>query len=60
LRLVEVLSAAPQAMQRGTDDFARSPLTLCVFGLLAGYYIAYAIGLVRWRAQASVSATRSS
>jgi hypothetical protein len=23
--------------------------TLAVFGLLAGYYIAYAIGLVRWR-----------
>jgi hypothetical protein len=30
-------------------DFARSPLTLAVFGLLAGYYVAYAIGLVRWR-----------
>ncbi|MGZ5045684.1 MAG: hypothetical protein ACXWG1_11870 [Usitatibacter sp.] len=30
-------------------DFARSPLTLAAFGLLAGYYIAYAIGLVRWR-----------
>ena len=30
-------------------DFVRSPLTLAVFGLLAGYYIAYAIGLVRWR-----------
>jgi hypothetical protein len=30
-------------------DFARSLLTLAVFGLLAGYYIRYAIGLVRWR-----------
>ncbi len=29
--------------------FNRSPLTLAVFGLLAGYYIAYAIGLLRKR-----------
>ena len=43
-----------------SGEFASSPLTLGVFGLLAGYYVAYAIGLVRWRAQASVSATRSS
>jgi hypothetical protein len=28
---------------------ARSPLTLAVFGLVAGYYISYAIGLARWR-----------
>ncbi len=33
------------------SDFTRSPLTLAVFGLLAGYYVAYAIGLVRWRAR---------
>jgi hypothetical protein len=31
------------------DDFARSPLTLVIFGLLAGYYIGYAAGLIRWR-----------
>ena|SRR5689334_881721 len=43
-RVYEVLSAGPAAA-----DFARSPLTLAVFGLLAGYYIAYAVGLVRWR-----------
>jgi hypothetical protein len=39
---------APRGM--GMDDFARSPLTLAVFGLLAGYYVAYAVGLLRWRA----------
>jgi len=33
----------------GLHDFARSSLTLAVFGLLAGYYITYAAGLVRWR-----------
>ena len=43
-RIYEVVSAGPAAA-----DFTRSPLTLAVFGLLAGYYIAYAIGLVRWR-----------
>ena len=47
-RLVEVyaLGTAPQP---GSLDFARSPLTLAVFGLLAGYYIGYAVGLLRWR-----------
>jgi hypothetical protein len=34
---------------QGMHDFARTPLTLAVFGLLAAYYITYAIGLVRWR-----------
>lgn len=49
-RIVEVYglrsSTSPSAA-----DFVRSPLTLAVFGLLAGYYIAYAIGLLRWRYQ---------
>ncbi len=47
-RLVEVYAIDP-AMPHGIGDFARSPLTLSAFGLLAGYYISYAIGLVRWR-----------
>jgi hypothetical protein len=48
-RLVEVYVIEPTAAH-SASDFARSPLTLAVFGLLAGYYIAYAIGLGRWRA----------
>jgi len=47
-RLVEVYAIEP-TLPHGMDDFARSPLTLAVFGLLAGYYISYAVGLVRWR-----------
>jgi hypothetical protein len=47
-RFVEVLVIAP-AMGRAPQDFAASALTLAVFGLLAGYYIAYAIGILRWR-----------
>jgi hypothetical protein len=31
------------------NDFAITPLTLGVVGLLAGYYIVYAAGLVRKR-----------
>lgn len=31
-------------------SYATTPLTLLVFGVLAGYYVAYAIGLLRWKA----------
>ncbi len=47
-RLVEVYFSE-LTLPHGMDDFAGSTLTLAVFGLLAGYYISYAIGLVRWR-----------
>jgi hypothetical protein len=30
-----------------------SPLTMGLFGMLAGYYVTYAIGLLRWRASVS-------
>ncbi len=48
VRLIEVYAIDPAA-PRGMHEFASSTLTLAVFGLLAGYYICYAIGLVRWR-----------
>jgi cytochrome b561 len=38
----------PSAAQR----FGSSPLTQLVFGMLAGYYAAYAVGLLRWRRKA--------
>ena len=47
-RLVQV-SATQTMMHPGQPDFARSPLTLAIFGLLASYFLAYAGGLVRWR-----------
>jgi hypothetical protein len=34
---------------RSNPDFARSPLTLLVFGMLAAYYTTYAAGVLRWR-----------
>ena len=29
-------------------DFLNSPITLAIFGTLAGYYVCYAVGLIRW------------
>lgn len=54
-RMVQLYSVDPNA-QPNPADFASSPLTLSIFGLLAGYYVAYAIGLVRHRASAERAA----
>jgi len=32
----------------GMSTHAATPLTLAIFGVLAGYYVSYAIGLLRW------------
>ena len=45
-RLFEMQSGALRA---AGPDFARSPLTLAIFGMLAGYYTTYALGILRWR-----------
>ena len=37
-------------------EFGRSPLTLLIFGMLAGYYTRYAAGLLRWKAGAEMAA----
>jgi hypothetical protein len=42
------------AAQEGSSAFARNPLTLLIFGMLAGYYVAYAVGLLRWRRRARI------
>jgi hypothetical protein len=34
------------------EDLTRSPLTLVIFATLAGYYIAYAVGLLLWKRRA--------
>jgi hypothetical protein len=36
--------------------FVGSPLTLAIFGTLAGYYVSYALGLLRWAQRASLAA----
>lgn len=47
-RFIEVY-ALDTATSRSFGEFARSPLSLGAFGLMAGYYAWYMLGLVRWR-----------
>ena len=46
-RLFEMQSITGQGV--APQHFAANPLTLAIFGALAGYYTAYAVGLLRWR-----------
>jgi len=54
-RMLQVTLAGGQ-FNPGDPSFAHSPLTTVVFGLLAGYYVTYATGLLRWK-HASAAAT---
>ena len=49
------LSGAPASSH---SAFVSSPLTLLIFGTLAGYYVSYALGLLRWAHRASLPAER--
>ena len=48
-----VLGATGGNMDAQSLQMASSPLTMVIFGTLAGYYVTYAIGLLRWRARVS-------
>jgi uncharacterized membrane protein YfcA len=41
------------AFAQPPQDFARSSLTLLIFGTTAGYYAWYALGLIRWHRSVS-------
>jgi hypothetical protein len=41
---------APAPGRDPMANYATTPLTVLVFGVLAGYYVTYAIGLLRWKA----------
>lgn len=43
------LYAVSGPLEPDSGHFVRSPLTLLIFGTLAGYYVAYAVGLLRWK-----------
>jgi hypothetical protein len=47
----------PPEIPDGLGHFAGTPITLSIFGLLAGYYVSYAIGLLRWRSSAVTTHT---
>jgi hypothetical protein len=36
-------------------SYTTTPLTLLIFGTLAGYYVTYAVGLLRWQRESSKS-----
>jgi hypothetical protein len=38
-------------------EFVASPLTLFIFGILAGYYMTFAAGLLAWRRRAAAAAS---
>jgi len=56
-RMVPMYGLSAGDMQFAAQTFTRSPLTLLVFGTLAGYYTAYAIGVLRWRARTPMPAS---
>ncbi len=43
------LNGAGAVAAASSADLGRSPLTLLLFGMLAGYYTAYSAGLLRWK-----------
>lgn len=55
-RMFQLYSIDPGA-QPNPHDFTNSPLTLSIFGLLAGYYVTYAIGLIRYKMSVERGAT---
>lgn len=48
-RVYEVNAMTLAERSSHMQDFARSPLTLAIFGTLAAYYTTYAIGILLWR-----------
>jgi hypothetical protein len=54
-RLIQVYSISGSAAPPPQINYATTPLTLVIFGTLAGYYVTYAIGLLRWQRECSKS-----
>ncbi len=50
-RLFQLYTTDASTLPAATDAML-GPFTLLIVGLLAGYYMGYALGLVRWRAAA--------
>jgi hypothetical protein len=48
-RAMQMYSAPNVSNAAPPVPFSGTPITLLIFGALAGYYVAYAIGLIRWR-----------
>ena len=48
-RLITLVALTGVEMQAAMQGFSRSPLTLLILGMLLGYYLWYAVGLLQWR-----------
>lgn len=55
-RMYQTYAFAGQTSATGLTAVTNSPLTLVIFATLAGYYVTYAIGLLRWRRRVGGSA----
>lgn len=55
-RMTQLHGGNAAAAAGSNPDFARSPLTLLIFGMVAGYYATYAAGLLRWRRRSAPAA----
>jgi hypothetical protein len=55
-RAMQMYSGADIGNTPPPVPFSGSPVTLLIFGALAGYYVTYAIGLLRWRRRVSNAA----
>jgi hypothetical protein len=51
------IATSDVTLENSTNSFLLTPLTLICFGLLAGYYICYATGLIKWQYKLRQKAT---
>jgi hypothetical protein len=54
-RLIQVYQASGSVPAGPQINYATTPLTLLIFGTLVGYYVTYAVGLLRWKRETSKS-----
>jgi len=52
-RFIQVYSATGSAAAAQQVNYTTTPLTLLIFGTLAGYYFTYAVGLLRWQRESA-------
>ena len=48
-RFIHLSLVSPGDPSMDASQFGNSPITLLIFGTLAGYYTAYAFGLLQWK-----------
>ena len=54
-RMAQLYGGVDGAHAAGAQGMTLSPLTMLLFGLIAGYYTTYAAGILRWRRTAVVA-----